>query len=129
MLENVNDDIAEEHEHRSGFGEGETFRNHFQKHGAQHETRSQCDEVSQRLPRPFVGDDNEASEDVGNCCDKRGDNGLQERRHPLCRIVMMSPSFTAYSFPSSRSSPFSLSACIEPYFTKSSSWQTSARIK
>src|SRR6267142_2752691 len=120
MFEHMYDEVAQQDQRRRRSCQGKTFRDHFQQHRSQHETRTQRDEVLQGFSGPLVRRNNDAPENVGPCSREREDEGLKERAHPECRIVMISPSLTGYSFPSSRKSPFSSSACIVPCFTNSS---------
>src|SRR5208283_1151946 len=142
VLEQVNEQVAEQHQQGAAFAPGEfqAFRYHFDECGGQHEARAQRHKVAEVTPLPALLHDDRAAENVG-CGSGQpqqdtGEDGRHGRKkdnraavsdqharllisYPLCLMCMTSPSFTMYSLPSTRSVPRARPSASEP---AASSW-------
>src|SRR5262245_26376509 len=81
VLKHMNNQITNEYEHWRGFRKSHALRKHLQEDRTQHEAGTQRDEVPQGVPRPFVRDNNETADDVGQRRSKGEGYGLFKRRH------------------------------------------------
>src|SRR5690242_12257526 len=81
VLEHVDNEITKENQRWRRLRQSQALGKHFQEHCAEHETRAQCNKVSQRLVGPLVRGHNDSPNDVRKCSRKSEQYRLSESAH------------------------------------------------